>query len=66
MIELLGYPGRSRDDLDALASKDRVERAGELCVPSTGLVVLTQIRQDDGQVVGRAQGVGVVVAQHPA
>jgi hypothetical protein len=26
------------------------------------LLVLTQIRQDNGQVVGRAQGVGVVVA----
>jgi hypothetical protein len=30
--------------------------------PSMGLVVLTQIGQDNGQVVGRAHGVGVVVA----
>jgi hypothetical protein len=31
--------------------------------PSTGLVVLTQIRQSGGEVGGRAQGVGVVVTQ---
>jgi hypothetical protein len=30
--------------------------------PSMGLVVLTEIRPDNGQVVGGAQGVGVVVA----
>jgi hypothetical protein len=28
--------------------------------------VLTQIRQSNGKIAGRAQGVGVVVAQDPA
>ena len=30
------------------------------------MVVLTQVRQDSGEVVGRAQGLGVVVAQDSA
>jgi hypothetical protein len=33
---------------------------------STGPVVLTQTRPDSGEAVGRAQGVGVVIAQDPA
>jgi hypothetical protein len=32
----------------------------------TVLVVLTHMREDSGEVVGRAQDVGVVVAQDPA
>jgi predicted carbohydrate-binding protein with CBM5 and CBM33 domain len=32
----------------------------------TGLLVLTQLGQFDGEVVGRDQGVGVVLAQNPA
>jgi hypothetical protein len=34
--------------------------------PLTGLVVPSQIRQGSGESMGRAQGVGVVVAQDPA
>jgi hypothetical protein len=35
----------------------------ESLLPSTGLIKLTQIRHDHGEVGGRQQGVGVVVAQ---
>ena len=34
-------------------------------VQATGLVVLTEIRRDNGEAAGRGQGVGVVLAQNP-
>ena len=43
-----------------------LSHTGTCLFPPTGLVVLTQTRQDNGESMHRAQGVGVVVTQCPA
>jgi hypothetical protein len=53
-------------DLPGFAGRSKAESPPGPCSPGPGLVVLTPIRQDSGEAVGRAQGVGVVVAQDSA
>jgi hypothetical protein len=47
-----------------VAQHPAVTRHGVL-VECTGLLVLTQCPQVDGDIVSGGQGVGMVVAQHP-